>query len=473
MIKNLRRLQLTDFSIPASTNKYGSETGFSLVWKDPDFKPKPDDKAELAQYERMLQAGFFYAGGNTTPNLHIFLGMMYEDFFDLDDMTIGIERDGLNRPIGLHIEDPSLWFPTIPKAKQPTRWDQWRVDDYWAAARVEIEIPEYAYLMMKGSEKLEARTRDVLYKSHFFQRSDFMKYRRGYSIMEQATRVTTIIMNAISFNASNFSNNRMPAGLLALSGGFTNTLQIEKIKKLMWAAMSGVANQHKFPIVGLPEKSEAKWVSIHNTNKEMEFYTGITLFTSIVCALSGTSPNELGLPSFEDAMKGKSLNEESKDGVWRQSQDNGLKTFLNHVEATLNRPMSDGRNVFEQATGLPVQAQFKGLAAEDKEKKVEINTKRLMLDTSVNEIRVENGEEEVEFLVTTPNGETVNIYDFAGIGNGNIAAFLRADQQAQQQMAQQEQMMKQQQEQAAGQAGNDGRTEEDQALIDQYGEPEE
>lgn len=472
MIKNLRRLQLTNFSIPASTKKYGDETGFALVWKDPEYKPKPDEKATLKHYERLIQEKFFYVGGDPTPSLLRFLGTMYADFFDLDDITLKIERDGLFNPIGIHIEDPSLWFPVIPKVKQTARWNDFDTESYKEAENTQIEIPEYAYLMMRGTRKLAGATRDVLNKSHFFQRSDFTKWRRGYSIMEQATRVTTIILNAMAFNASNFSNNRTPAGVLALSGGYTSPLQLEKIKKLLWANMQGPTNQKRFPVIGLPEKSTAEWVSIHNSNKEMEFYTGMTLFISIVCALSGTSPNELGLPSFQDALKGKSLNEENKDGIWRQSQDNGLKTFLNHAEATLNKPLSDGKNVFEQATGMAVMAQFKGLAAEDAAKKAEINTKRLAIDLSVNKVREEADQEPAEYIIETPNGQ-VNIYDLPGLGNGNIAAFPRADQAAKIQEAAADKMMEQQNAQAGQQEENEGLTEQDRSLIDQYGEPEE
>jgi hypothetical protein len=486
MIKSLRRLQLTEFASPASYKRMGKEVGFSLKWKNPDFKPTDEQKKQLTVWEARFAERFFYPAGDRTPSLSKFLGACYEDFFDLDDITIQVLRDGTAQPIGMLLQDPSLWVPTIPTVKQYPRFDSdlfempESKEDFMTItemAGAKIEEPYYAYLLMRGGKRYAAATEDVMLKSHFFARSEFRAFRRGYSIMEKAINVTSIILNAMTFNAANFSNNRVPAGVLALSGGYTNQLQIEKLKKLLWAQMSGVASQHKIPIIGLPEKADAKWVGIHSTPKELEFYTGTTLFMSIVYALSGTDPNESGLANFHDAMKGNKLNDDSKDGVWKKSKDNGLITFVSHIENTLNTLMSDGRNVFEQATKLPIKAVFEGLADEDLANKNTVNKGRLETATSINEIRAENGEEPQEYMVGDQN-----IYDIVGVSNQGILQLIRGDIQQKQQAEaaqQQQELMAQQQEAGAAGAGgqNAGEAPEepsaaDKELIDKYGQPE-
>lgn len=470
MIKNLRRLQLTGFSELAASKKYGKEIGFALAWQNPDYEPSEDEEKKRKYFEQRIRESFFFPAGESTPSLAKFLGGMYEDFFDLDDITLEIHRDPTFAPIGIHITDPSLWYHTIPRLKQYSRFDRDLLQDLDTGAEEDIlDVPDYEYVLRKEDVTLKGATRDVVFKSHFFTRSDHMLWLRGYGIMEQAATSATIILNAITFNASNFSNNRMPAGILAIEGGMTNTTQIERLKKILWANMSGAAQQRRLPIVGLPKDAKAEWVSIHNTAKEMEFYTGLTLFMSIVFALSGTDPNEVGLANFKDAIKTGGLNQPAADGVWKRSKDNGLITFLNHAEATLNTVLTDGKNVFEQATGLRVKAEFKGLAEEDVKEKVAVNKTRLEVATSINEVRKENGEEPAEYMI----GET-NIYDVVAVGNSGISAFLRADMQAKQQAEQQEAQLKAQQA-AAGQPGQgeEEMTPADQELIAKYGQPEQ
>ena len=471
LIKNLRRLQLTQFSEAASSRKYGREQGFALKFKNPEYRPSEDERQMLLNMELKLQELIFFPAGSLYPSLSQFLGAAYEDFFDLDDITIRIRRDATNYPIGIHLEDPTLWFPTVPKVMKYPRHDQDLLEDIGGIDGAQIDLPEYQYLMIKNDIRMEAATMDNIRKHHFFVRSDFAKWRHGYSIMEQALRTTTILINAMTFNASNFSTNKIPPGLLALKGGFTNQIQVEKVKKLLWASMSGAANQRRIPIVGLPEGGDASWISMHSSAKEMEFYTGITFYTSVIYALSGTSPNESGLASFQDALKGNRLNDDSKDGTWKQSRDNGLNTFLNNIEQVLNSPMSDGRNIWQQITGLDVKCEFKGLAAEDLQTKNTVNRQRIEIATSVNDIRKEEGKDPFEFKI----GD-VNIFDVPGFANGVISGAITQSitldkqqdfqkEQAQQQMDAQASM---QQPQAPEDDGGDGVSDEDQALLQKY-----
>jgi hypothetical protein len=466
IIKNMRRLQLTEFADTATRKKFGNEVGFSLVWRNPLHEPTKEEKEEVGNWESTLQEKFFFPAGSRVPSLARVLGTMYEDFFDVDDITIEIRRDRTHYPIGLHLADPALWYPTIPKVKKYIRHDQDLLDYAGLRSAIEFERPEYQYMLMKGTQRLRATTEDYLIKSHFFTRSEFYKWRRGYSIMEQAIRVTTIILNAITFNAANFSNNRTPQGILALTGGYTNQLQVEKLKKILWANLQGAAQGKRLPVIGLPEKGDAKWISVHSTAKEMEFYTGMALFMSVIFALSGTNPNEAGLASFQDAVRGKGLNEERQDGIWRKSMDNGLKTFLSHAENTLNTLMSDGTTIWEQVTGKPVRVEFKGLAAEDMKSKMEVNTKRLALDTSVNDLRKEEGLEAAELYVG--GGESrVNVYDVVGLGNAAVSQFLRQEVEAKRQRE-----MAEQQTEGGSEKGDEELSERDLELIDRYGEPE-
>jgi len=380
----------------------------------------------------------------------------------------------MNTPIALQLQDPGLFKPTVPRIESYVRYDNTLLHDVTEKIPVRAEQLPYEYIMRFGGQTQQAFTRENLYKSHFFSMTDSAMYKRGYSIMEQSINTLSIILNATAYNAANFSNNRTPAGLFAITGGITNQLQIEKLKKLIWAQMTGAASAHKIPIIGLPEKGDAKWVSMHNNNKEMEFYVGLTLFYSIVYALSGTDPNESGLANFHDTQKTGGLTEENKDGIYRKSKDTGLVTFTAYVKSFLNVQMPDGKNIWEQATGLPVRIGIKGIAEENLDAKLKVNSQRLKVSSSINEIRKENGEKEAKFIVETSDGPK-NIYDFIAITDPQINSFIKSDVQNIQTQKQQEELMQQQQatmEQQAN-AGQEQYSQEDENLISQYGKPQE
>jgi hypothetical protein len=474
MIKNLRRYQLTEYGELAARKQYGKEVGFCLEWIDPQFKPTKDQEKRRIFFEKEIHSNFFYPANASIPSFIQFLGQAYEDYFDYDDITFKIIRDGMNNPIALQLEDPTIYKATVPKVKNYLRYDRAFLQDVTEKLPLESEPLEYDYILRFDGQTKQAFTRDNLYKSHFFVQTDSAMYKTGFSIMEQAINTLSIILNATAFNASNFSNNRTPTGLLAITGGVTNQLQIEKLKKLFWAQMTGASSQHKIPIVGLPEKGDAKWVSVHGTAKEMEFYVGLTLFYSIVYALSGTDPNESSLANFHDTQKTGGLTEENKDGIYRKSKDTGLVTFTAYVKGMLNIPMTDGSTIWEQATGLPVRIGIKGIAEENMDAKMKVNAQRLKVDASYNEIRKENGQPEEEYLVETPNGK-INIYDVVGLVDQSINSFIKADVQAVQQEKQQQQAMEQQQLAAEQQANAEQEqySAEDESLIQQYGSPQE
>jgi hypothetical protein len=478
MIKNLRRLQFTNYGVPAGRQQFGKEVGLTFVFKDPTHQPTKEEKKTLAEWEIRLIERFFFPAGDNQPSLVKFLGECYEDFFDLDDITIETLRDGLNQPIGLQIQDPTLWYPEVSTVKNlPVRYDDDMVfDDNYN--ELEINKARYDYVMVLNGIKILGASKDRINKEHFFTRSDWYNWRRGYGIVEQALNTVATVMNAFTYNSSQFTRNKTPHGLLALSGeGMNSQVIVEKFKKILWASMTGVGDKYKIPIVGLPAGGKADWVSIYSSPKELEFYTGISLYNTIIYALSGTNPNESGMPSLKDAMKKSTLSEPSQDGVWRESQDNGLKTFLIHMEDVINQTNVEGKNAWEEITKLPIRAQFKGLASEDLKSKMEINKLRLDLTTTMNELLVEEGKPKQK------SGILVNekdLFDIPGVTHTVLSQYYKG---AIQQEVQEKQQQQQQELAAQQQAGAQGEaqpgdeqapelSDTDKSLIEQYGEPQ-
>jgi hypothetical protein len=501
MIKSLRRHQFTSYGVPASRKQFGKEVGLSFAFDDPTHQPTKQEKKELIEWEIKLVERCFFPAGDNQPSLVKFLGEAYADFFDLDDITTETLRDGLNNPLGLQLQDPTIWYHTVSKVRQvPIRYDDDTVfDDSYK--ELKIEQARYEYVMVVNGQKIiggnknvvdpttlgeEVKklgaTRDRINKEHFFERSDWYNWARGYSIVEQALNTIATMMNFLTYNASNVTRNRTPHGLMTLSGdGMNNQRLPELVKKLLWASMTGAGDKYRIPIIGLPKDGKADWVNIYSNPKELEFYTGISLYNTIIYSLAGTNPNLSGMPTLRDAVKPASITEPAQDGIWKQSQDPGLNTFLIHMQDVINQTDTSRVNIWQLITKLPVHAEFKGLASEDLKLKYELNKLRLETTSTLNEQLVEEGKEKIKTGILI-NGK--DIADMPALTNTIVSQFYKGQIQKDQQKEQMEQQQALAAQNQPGQQGEQGGeakpgeepatelSEADRELIKNYGEPE-
>lgn len=466
LIKNKRRLDFVQFgqSLPPE----GVMRGARLKFRNPYYKPSKDERMILRLWEQRLFDKFFYPANDPYPNFGKFIGNAYEDWFDVDDITLEIRRDGIGRPHGIQLQDPLIWKPIVKDPRNTNFYAdedelQPYIDNFETAEAGEIAFTEvdddYDYLLIYENQRKAAATRDIVRKHHFFVRSDFRKAQRGYSVCEQGISIVTWIRNALTMNASNFTNNRLPKGFIAFTGGGVGQVQLEKLKKVMFAHMQGL-HPNRFPMVGLQgEKGDAKWVGIGGTSREMEYHLWFSLLASLWCQLSGTDPRELSLSPHADAVGKRSLFEESSDGIMKESKDQGARTFLQHLADSLNVPDKHGVNIFQEVTKMDVELEFVGFEMEDKKAKQEQIKLELETDLTLNEILADKDKEpyNLEFA-------GVNIYDVPAINNNMVWQALSQKNQ----QIQQEQQMQQQAELQAGAQGEEGEqlTENDKALMD-------
>lgn len=486
LIKNNRILDLTKFGRPSFKME---QPGFDLVFEDPDYIPTTEEKEYLKHIKIQLCQKFFFKVG-AHPNcigLGAWLGLAYQDWFDLDDISCEIRRSGTGTPLGLHLIDPALIKPILPRmdtkgANKHLRWDV--VEDKDSLEKMKAfnsnvfgsnEVDdtgndEYAFILFKDNKRLAKYTTYKMFKAHFFQTTDYRGSYKGSSVVEQGLRMITNISSSIVYNASNFDNNRTPAGVLAFQGGFTNRMMLQNYRTMLYSYLQNPNNRHKVPMFGLPQGGDMKWIPFGQSNRDMEFNLFMTLLFTILAKLSGTSPEEVGLSSYENAMRGSQPFDKSPDGVLAISKDKGMNSFLYHIEDTLNKT-----NVFKEITKMPVKCMFRGLVIEDKQVKINWNQSRLQTDTSLNDIQKENGREPMVMMA----GD-INIYDIVAPNNvlvmQTIQTKITQEQQEKQQreqamQAQQQAMMSMAQDQGKEQGGEEQASPEDQNLVQQYGQP--
>ncbi len=124
----------------------------------------------------------------------------------------------------------------------------------------------------------------------------------GYSYVEQAIDLITSNINAFTYNAGFFTENKLPRGMLLLDGNASQET-VEQMEDYLTDIMSGTtANQWRIPIIPSgngkgSESNSIKWVSLNGTNREMEFQNWLDFLTSGIVSLFGCSMEELGLHS--------------------------------------------------------------------------------------------------------------------------------------------------------------------------------
>lgn len=448
LIKNTRRLNFTEYSRPSFNKK---QPGLTLSFKDDEYKPSVMEKQELKELTIKLIDNFFFVSSQIEPDFNSFLGVCYEDFFDIDDITFEIRRSKLGMPLGFHIVDPILIHHIIPRNRGYQRWDMQQPKQ--PRGLLLNDDDGYRYMFIKNGRRLAKYKSSRMSKSHFFVSSNWIEFYRGYSIVEQGIRMLMNIVKSLTYNSSNFDNNRTPMGMLAFTGGQVNRITVESFKRILYAYLSGAANRYRLPVIGLPERGDAKFIPFNSNSKEMEYHMWITLLFTIFCQLSGTNPEEVSMSSHEATMTGKKLFDQRPDGIIQVSRDKGLNTFLRYIAGIINKT-----GILKQITGYDLIAKFNGLEVEDETVKINVQKQQLTTTHSYNDIMKENGQEPQTMMY----GD-MNIYDVKGVESAVVQKVIDAK------IAEQAKKLEMQQAQEQQESMSEG----DQQLTEKFGEPVE
>lgn len=169
------------------------------------------------------------------------------------------------------------------------------------AATIERVIPEkeketdFKYLQIVDGMPAAGYTNENMVFDFENPRTDIYHSQYGYSLVEQAVDLITSEINTFIYNAGNFTENKLPKGMLLLNSD-ANSDVIDEMEDYIAEIMSGgPLNQWRIPIIPSGNKdAKLEWKAI-NTNREMEFQAWLDYLSSGVIALFGCSADELGL----------------------------------------------------------------------------------------------------------------------------------------------------------------------------------
>ena len=183
---------------------------------------------------------------------------------------------------------------------------------FWAidTATIEIALPGserttgIKYAQVINNVPHAYYTREELIFDCMNPRTDIERAGYGYSIVEQSIDLVTSSVNTFTYNASIFTENKLPRGMLLLNAP-ADQEEIEDIEDYITNLLSGTpASQWRIPIVptGRAKSSEGsgkvfEWVKFQESNKDMEFQSWFDLQLSGIAAMFSKSLEELGLHS--------------------------------------------------------------------------------------------------------------------------------------------------------------------------------
>lgn len=251
-----------------------NERGFIIHKRFEDLIPK--NKEEDKECDRIRD--FICATGNyNDPSRDDFVKYctkLLRDELTLDQIATEIQYNKKGEPVAFFAVDAATIECVIPEQENQTTFRYLQIVDGMPAAGYTFEN------MVFDFEN---------------PRTDIYHAKYGYSLVEQAVDLITSVINTFIYNAGNFTENRLPKGMMLLSGDM-NSDALDEMEEYITEIMSGgPQNQWRIPIIPSGDKdAKIEWKPI-NTNREMEFQAWIDYLISGVLALFGCSSDELGM----------------------------------------------------------------------------------------------------------------------------------------------------------------------------------
>lgn len=298
-------------------NVAGRGEGFRVALKDPNANPNETQMAAIGQ----MQDFFTNCGWERKARVRMrlkrdnfsgFMAKTLRETLTMDSMPIETEwkRDKSLGLDGLYAVDGS----TIRLCTE----QGYDGDD---------EI--FALQVVQGQVRTAYTYDDLIYVPRN-GRADVTAGGYGLSETELLVRVVTGFLNAFTYNTGYFDNNKIPKGMLHLTGNYSDQ-DIGAFKRHWNAMVKGVNNAWTLPVmVSKDQESKAAFENFGVEQNEIMFAKWMTFLASLACAIYAIDPNEINFESFTNGAS--SLSGSDTEEKLAHSTDKGLVPILSHYE---------------------------------------------------------------------------------------------------------------------------------------------
>lgn len=216
-------------------------------------------------------------------------------------------------------------------------------------------------------------------------RTDILMNGYGFSEIEMLLPVITAHINADTYNRRFFSQGSSQKGILSFEGNIPPD-QLDAFRRQWHQQCTGVANAWRTPIVAAGKDSKLNWISLHSTNKEMEWGKYIEYLVKSICAVYQIDPIEIGfdISKNQSGERGGSALGGQGQQVERAklSKDKGLDPLLRFIAYMINEYV-----IWRIAPEL--EFEFVGLNATNEKEQLEMDEKQVTTFKTLNELRAE------------------------------------------------------------------------------------
>lgn len=364
--------QVAEFCTP---QKSPYDAGFVIGLRDSSAEMTDEAKEKIRKLTAWLETcgeGYKYGGAY---DFESFIRMILRDSLTYDQASFEVMRNRKGELVGFVPVDAS----TVRRASVG---DEERKEGRRA-------WHESAFVQVINQKQVAEWDADSL--AFAVRRPRTWVYSRGYGFpeLEELIRTVTYLVNAETYNASNFVNGIHVNSILAVKSKMSPQM-FRAFRRDFYAMLSGAHNAKRTPILQLdPEANEeVSSVNMSSSAEEMGYSTWMGYLTKIACAIYQIDPAELGFVFGSEGVT-SSLSQGGPEQRILASKDRGLRPLLRQVQGWINRWI-----IHEIDPSLSFR--FEGLDVEDASAKLKSDIDKVSHYMTINEVRAENGLEPLE-----------------------------------------------------------------------------
>jgi hypothetical protein len=297
-----------------------------------EYKNTDKDKQTIEKIVDFLENGGISAKFTLHDDLHDFLKVFPRDLLELDQGCFELQRTRAGELLTFNTVDSATI--RLMETIDPNYRD---IDKYEEVDFKDAKyFPSYCQVWRERVLKNPKTQEDIIWypwEMCFATRnkqSAIMANGYGQSELEVLMRVVTWFLESMEYNGRFFTNGSNPRGFFTVKGGVDPRMLNDF--RMAWRSMvTGWQNAHKVPIF---EADKIDWVSMQNTNKEMEFAKWMEFLTLITCSVYKVDPSELG---FKFGQQSTLFGEQGQKQRLDHSKDKGLKPLLKVIQKNIDK----------------------------------------------------------------------------------------------------------------------------------------
>jgi hypothetical protein len=316
-----------------------------------------------------------------------------------------------------------LTFEVVPNRKgEPAEWyatdaATFRLADSARAYMENRSSDDVRYVQIYDGLIVNEYTAEELCFGVRNPKTDIRLHGYGTSELEMLITVITALLFAWQYNQNFFTQGAAQKGILNFKGTIPDQ-QMRSFRRHWYQMLAGVENAWRTPITNA---EEIQWISMQNTNRDMEFNSWMDFQIKLACAMFSMDPIELNFKYGVVGQKSAMQEGNNREKI-TESKERGLRPLLRFIAGCINSyiiwPINEN-----------FELQFVGLDALTRKDVAEVNTQRVKSYMTVNELRAEDDLEPIE------GGDVLLDPVYAQLKSAAQQAQMQQDQMAQQGMA--------------------------------------